>query len=128
MDANKLKAMVGQETPDKVGVPDLREQIYGKIVISSGWDGDDYVWHISTAHQKIPFTISERTLLHEIASLMNQVIPDTCRVDIFTPYMDWDIKMYTFKAHGLKQYWQINKEALEELLKKLFARLNTFVR
>jgi hypothetical protein len=97
----------------------------GNIVISSGWDGDEFVWHMSTIHHKISFKISERQLLQEIISLMNKVVPSTCKVDVFTPYMDWDIRMYTFKAHDLKNYWQVSDEVLDDLLKKLFIKLNT---
>jgi hypothetical protein len=116
-----------KETPDQVGVPTINEVQFGKIVISHGWDNDDYVWHISTNNTKLPFKVPEKHLIMYVIQVFQSVIPDTCKVDIWTPDRTWDLKMYTFKAWKLRDYWQITPEILDTLLKKLFATANALV-
>ena len=109
----------------KTKVPNFKENHIGKIAISYGWDDEDYVLHISTTDTRIPFRVDQRTLIMEIIKLLKKVIPDTVKVDIFTPSSTWELSMYTVKAWMLKRCWQVNEKMIEDLIKNLFAKLNT---
>ena len=125
MDANTVREQVDRG-PDKVGYPDLKEAKDRNIMITFGWDGNDYVWHIGTTHHRVRFSVTEEQMLYTIIKSMNKVIPKTCKVDIFLPSKDWDLKIYTFKAWGLRECWQITEELLNNLLRDLLSQLNSF--
>lgn len=115
------------EDGETVVVPKLVDQISGKIRIQHGPHGDDYVWHLSTIDYRIRFKVSTERLLYAIASAMNKYIPPTITVDIFLPQSDWDIKEYTFKAHGLNGVWNFNQKHIDNLSIELFNILNALV-
>jgi hypothetical protein len=104
-----------------------KEQISGLIRIVHGWHDDDYVWHISPAHQRRTWTVSLERVIYTIAQVMNKVIPPTVEVNIFPPHSEWDIKEITFKAIGLRNQWNVREEDLSTMVVALFEVLNTLV-
>jgi hypothetical protein len=112
--------------PQQIKAPEFVLQRSGPITIEHGWDDKDYVWHISTHHKK-PFKVSEFKLLYGIAKVMNPFIPTECEVKIWRPYAEWDIQEYTFKAMGLKGFWQFDEAHIERINVQLFETLNALV-
>jgi hypothetical protein len=115
-----------QNQPHKIPInaPNIRERHKGKVAISNGWDGDDFVLHFSSLSPKINFKVNQKALLMRVIEIMRKVIPSDCKVDIWTPDIGWDLKMYTVKAWKLNSYWQINEERVEKMVMELFDELN----
>lgn len=118
---------VASGKPEQVQAPQLVEQTSGFIRIQHGWDGSNYVWHISAWHHQRPFKASIERVMYAIAKIMNAVIPQSVEVKIWPPYQDWDIQEITFKAMDLDDHWSITKKSLDEMNLKLFEVLNTLV-
>jgi hypothetical protein len=110
--------------PQQIKAPEFVFQQSGPISIEHGWDDLDYVWHIAT-HPKRPFKVNEFRLLYAIAKIMNPYIPSECEVKIWRPYAEWDIQEYTFKAMGLKNFWQFKDSDILIINTQLFEVLNS---
>ena len=113
--------------PEKISYPELVIQRSGLIGIQHGWDGQNYVWHISPIHPKRPWKVSMDRVVYSIAKTMNTVIPNTTTVNFWLPHQEWEIAEITFKALDLKNVWSISNGDLEEVNKQLFEILNTLV-
>jgi hypothetical protein len=101
-------------------------QMAGNIQIQHGWDGDDYVWHIEPANKR-KWNPSVDRAIYAAAKTMKDVIPDDIFVKIFRPYADWEVKVFTFKAIGLKERWNVTQDDLNRLNLSLFKVLNALV-
>lgn len=122
-DVNKVLSGKG----DSYKAPSLMRQQSGFIEITHGWHDEDYVWHISAWHQKKQWNVDQSMVIYAVAKAMNSCVPTACKVNIFPPYQQWEIKEYTFKAIDLGSYWQINQAMLNELTDRLFVVLNELV-
>lgn len=112
------KEMGGEEfDPDaETGgmIPEFTEVVYDKIRINHGVHADDYVWHISPHTPKSSFTQPPDNIVRLCATIFSQLIPSNIQVDIFPPPGDWEIKEWTFKAHGLNDCWQVQPGDIEK--------------
>lgn len=112
--------------PEKVRAAVFAQQVSANVQIEHGWDGDDYVWHIEPA-QRRKWASSVDRAIYATAKVMSGVIPDTVKVNIHKPYLDWEIKVFTFKALGLKRCWNVSKADIDVMNLRLFKVLNTLV-
>lgn len=110
------EAMDGFDPNAETGgmTPELKEETVGKIKINHGPHGDDYVWHISPHHPKSNFTQPADNIFRLCATIFKSLIPESIKVDVFPPKQDWEIKEWTFKAHGLMDCWQITQNEINK--------------
>jgi hypothetical protein len=120
----KQKLQSGE--PEKMRAAVFSTQQAGNVVIQHGWDYEDYVWHIEPAARRKWATSVDRAI-YATAKAMKDVVPDNVFVRIFRPYADWEIKVFTFKAIGLKQCWNVTPSDIERLNLNLFKVLNALV-
>lgn len=130
--AEAPKDKKGKTIADKLGsearmvAATFSTQIAGNVQIQHGWNGDDYVWHIEPVNRRKWKSSADRAI-YATAKAMHGVIPDHVFVRIFRPQSDWEIKVFTFKAEGLKQCWNVSQEDLARLNLNLFKVLNALI-
>lgn len=127
--APKTDAMADAKSGKMLGVRAavLKTQRSGNVVIEYGWDGDDHVWHLQPAERR-HWSVSTDRVIVAIARTMNTVIPQRIKVNIFEPYLDWDVKSITFKAHDLHSCWNVKEQDLARLAVQLFTVLNPLIK
>lgn len=106
----------------------LLTQRSGNVVIEHGAaDHGDYVWHFQP-FERHQWSTSIDRVITAIARTMNTVIPQRIRVDIFEPYLDWDVKSITFRAYGLRECWNVQDKDVTRLTLQLFTVLNALIK
>lgn len=100
--------------------------ITGKLaVIEYGIVDNDYVIHITPTHPK--YNLGHLQLyneaLKEAVIVLNQVIPQTLRVDIFHPQPDWEIKAISFVVRGGAQSWNFDVSSVESVIEQILKKV-----
>jgi len=111
---------------DSIKAAVFTRQISGGVAIDHGFDGSDYVWHIEPGPRR-QWKVTMDRVIYAIAKTMHGVIPDNVKVNIFKPYLDWEVKVVTFKAHGLGDCWNVTPKDITDLTLRLFEVLNPLV-
>lgn len=103
------------------------ELIQGFIKVVSGWNKQDYVWHLSPAHAKKPWNVTIERVIFAVVHTINEVLPREQVVNIYPPYADWDIAEITLKAIDLKSLWSVDQKDLDRLSLRFLEVLNPLV-
>lgn len=104
----------------KISFPSQVTQVSGRVKITHGPSGDDYIWHISCDRPRC----SHQVFIYTIIKTMNTVIPQTTKVDVFAPAADWEIKEWTFAARGINNAWNVDEKDIKNLSLKLLESIN----
>jgi hypothetical protein len=112
--------------PEKIISFQLATQIAGGVSMNHGWVDEDYVWHIEPAPRR-KWASSVDRAIYATAKTMKDVVPDDVLVKIFRPVASWEVKVFTFKAIGLKRCWNVTESDIKRLNEKLFTVLNTLI-
>lgn len=120
----KEKLQTGE--PEKMAIARLLTQQAGAVIMQHGWDHEDYVWHVEPAPRK-RWASSEDRAIYAMAKTMKDFVPDHIYVKIFRPVASWEVKVFTFKALGLKRCWNVQQDDINRLNAKLFTVLNALI-
>lgn len=100
-------------------------QKYIKIV--HGWNGDNYVWHISPSHERRPWKYSDGRILYAIGYVFNEVMPKSQIFDVYPPDPDWKLKEITYKGVDMKLNWSVTENDINKLNIRLLEVLSALV-
>ena len=95
------------------------------ITVEHQWNGDDFVWHMSS-HPKKPWKVDSSRLVLAVAQCMNNAFPRNTQFDIWRPVAD-AVPEWTFRAYGVRKSWAFDENKIYDAIEELLTTLNTLV-